>query len=83
MFNLLLQFTNEFFWIDFEKGFGIFLVVFAHVPIISIPRKGLVKFGVTNIWLLFLSLLIFSWYISIVVSRVFSKVKPLDLIFYP
>lgn len=78
-----MEIMKRIFRIDFEKGFGIFLVVFAHVPIISIPRKGLVKFGVTNIWLLFLSLLIFSWYISIVVSRVFSKVKPLDLIFYP
>lgn len=68
----------------FEKYGKISLIIYlVHVPIISVLRKCLVKFGVTNIWLLFLLLLIFSWYISIVVSRVFNKVKPLDLIFYP
>lgn len=68
----------------FRKYGKISLIIYlVHVPIISMLRKFLVKFDINNPYIIFILLVVLSWYISIFISMIFNKVKPLDIIFYP
>lgn len=59
------------------------VIYLIHVPVISIFRKVLVMQGITNIVVIFVVCLLGSWYTSICVNWIVTRLKPLDFIFYP
>lgn len=88
IFLLIALFTktnNDNVCVKYFRKYGkISLIIYlVHVPIISMLRKFLVKFDINNPYIIFILLVVLSWYISIFISMIFNKVKPLDIIFYP
>ena len=64
------------------KGLLAILIIF-HSPISSMIRIVLLKMGIFNIYIHIILGVVLSWYLAILLTKLFRKIKYLDIIFIP